>query len=230
MLAMMDVYLVPTGGEHFELYCEPASADEPVAPEGITTGWRAKLSRTFHEVLAAVEREHDAPAPETGGWMSRWRARAMRWLAEKVAEQRLLWRLRGKSQVTVHYPAGLVPTAVMGTIRGILSSDADRHRRWLVIDALGMLGSLVLVPLPGPNVPGYYFTFRVVGHFLAMRGAQHGLSAVTWNLEAQPLLAELGRLPQLPREERHRRLHAIASELGLDRLARFVERMMPGVA
>jgi hypothetical protein len=230
MVAVMDVYLVPTGREHYELYCESASADEPVAHEGAQTGWRARLTRTFHDVLAVVEREHDAPAPTTGGWMSRRRVRAMRWLAEKVAEQRLLWRLRSESHVTAFYPEGLDPARAMETIRGSLASDADRHRRWLVIDTLGMLCSLVLVPLPGPNVPGYYFTFRVVGHFLAMRGAQHGLSVVTWDLRAQPLLAELVRLPLLPREDRHRRLHAIADELGLGRLARFVERMMPGIA
>ena len=49
--------------------------------------------------------------------------------------------------------------------------DLGKHRRWLVIDALLLAVSVPLTLIPGPNVPALYFSFRVVGHFLSMRGA-----------------------------------------------------------
>ena len=40
----------------------------------------------------------------------------------------------------------------------------------------GLIVSLPFVVVPGPNVFGYFFTFTVVGHFLAFRGARRGLN------------------------------------------------------
>jgi ABC-type sugar transport system substrate-binding protein len=51
-----------------------------------------------------------------------------------------------------------------------------------------------------------------------------GLKVVTWDLQPSDLLAELGRIDHLPDAERASRVHAIAQELGLPRLARFFER------
>jgi hypothetical protein len=225
----MDVYLVPIGPDRYELYCE--SADESAAPSADHTGgiWR-RLQEKFSEVLAAVEREQDRAQPgstapaEHDGVLSRLRVRGARWLAERVAEQRLLWRLRGQHAVHAYFPSFIDDVRALEVIRRSLSADADRHLRWLVIDAIGLLFSLLLIALPGPNVVGYYFTFRVVGHFLSARGARQGLRQVTWELQSSPLLGELGGLERLPAEERASRVRAIADQLGLSRLARFFER------
>ena len=45
--------------------------------------------------------------------------------------------------------------------------------------------------IPGPNVPGFYFTFQVVGHFLSMRGAKHGLAVAPWTFKPSEDLSEL---------------------------------------
>ncbi len=181
-------------------------------------------------MLGALEREQDrlraaalAPAEPTG-LMGRLRVRGVRWLAERVAEQRLLWRLRGQTAVRAFFPAGLDSAAAHATIRASLERDSRRHLRWLVVDTVGGLFSLLLVPLPGLNLPGYYFSFRIVGHLLAIRGARQGLRVVSWDLQPSDLLAELGRLEHLPEAERAPRIRAIAQELGLPRLARFFER------
>lgn len=225
----MDVYLVPIGPDRYELYCEPA--DEPSAPAVDRTPriWR-RLQDKFSVVLATVEREQDraqqgAPAPaEHDGFLSRLRVRGLRWLAERVAEQRLLWRLRGQHAVRAYFPSFIDDARALEIIRRSLSADADRHLRWLVVDAIGLLFSLPLTPLPGPNVLGYYFTFRVVGHFLSARGARQGLRQVTWDLQASAPLGELAGLERLPADERASRVRAIADQLGLSRLARFFER------
>ena len=56
--------------------------------------------------------------------------------------------------------------------------DFEKHRFWLTIDALGFIASGLLFLVPGPNAVAYYFAFRLVGHYLSMRGARQGLSVV----------------------------------------------------
>jgi hypothetical protein len=230
IVAVMDVYLVPGGPHRFELYCESAAEPAPSRPDG-TSGLWGWLQEKFTAVLVAVEREQDrlrtAPAApvEPTGLTNRLRVRGVRWIAERIAEQRLLWRLRGQTAVRAYFPAGMEPAAAHDTVRGSLDRDARRHLRWLVIDTVGGLFSLLLVPFPGPNLPGYYFSFRIVGHLLAIHGARQGLRVVAWDLQPSGLLAELGQLERLPDAERAPRVRAIAQELGLPRLARFFERI-----
>ena len=67
--------------------------------------------------------------------------------------------------------------------RTSLQRDGDRHRNWLVIDSVLLVLSALLILVPGPNVIGYYFAFRVVGHYLSWRGARQGLDVVAWTAE-----------------------------------------------
>jgi hypothetical protein len=228
----MDVYLVPVGPDQFELYCESPDDHEPEVARGQTsTGVWRWLQDRFSDGLAAVEREYERETARIrshrqrpDGVLARIRAKCVRWLAERVAEQRLLWRLRRQSHVRALFPSHLDESTALRVIRRALQHDADRHVRWLVVDGVGMLLSGLLVPLPGPNVPGYYFTFRVVGHLLAVRGAKQGLRHVEWGLQPSAPLAALADLAGLQTEDRLARILAIERELGLTKLARFVER------
>jgi hypothetical protein len=230
---MMDVYLVPVGPERYELYCE--SDDEaPGTHDPVPSGLFRRLQERFGQMLAALEREHERERARArlqrhrgDGLLRRLRARGVRWLAERVAEQRLLWRLRGQVRVRAMYPTQLDAGRALGVIRRHLQVDADRHSRWLVIDGVGLLFSGLLMPFPGPNLLGYYFTFRVVGHLLAIRGAKQGIRKVEWVLHASPPLGRLADLGGLPAEERLEHLRAIETELGLTRFARFLERIVP---
>jgi hypothetical protein len=222
----VDVYLVPIGRGRHALYCEPVEEEGVVQAASGRTFWRRWLDR-FSEVLAAVEREHDAPhasAPRPDGFWPRLRSRVMRWMAEKVAEQRLLWRLRGRTQVRAFHPEGMDDARALSIVRGALTADFNRHKWWMVVDLVGGTLSLALTPIPGPNLVGYYFTFRIVGHFLALRGARHGLREVRWNLEPSGPLARLAAADALDSEPRTDLVRAIAAELGLPRLPRFCER------
>jgi hypothetical protein len=225
----MDVYLVPVGPRRFELYCESDAEPAPERPEGTSGLWRRWYEK-FTAILAAVEREQDGSravpraSAGPGGLASRLRARGLRWIAERIAEQRLLWRLRGQTKVRAFFPSHVDAASALEIIRETLERDSNRHLRWLAVDAVGGLFSLLLVPFPGPNLPGYYFTFRLVGHLLAIRGARQGLRAVSWDLQSSALLGELVRLDHLPQAARAQRVREVAAELGLPRLARFLER------
>ena len=110
--------------------------------------------------------------------------------------------------------------------RTSLQRDGDRHRNWLAIDSVLMVLSAALVLVPGPNVIGYYFAFRVVGHYLSWRGARQGLDVVVWKTEPSEPLAELRQAIDLNPPHRERKLSDVASRLRLDHLAAFVERII----
>ena len=216
----MDVFLIPLGAQRYELYCEPADEVDGHASATEPKGALKGLWLRFQQTLTHVER---SPAPASGtaphsapagsGWTKRLRDRALRWLAEKVAEQRLLWHLRNQSSATAYFPSDLTEGDAATVIRQMLRRDADRHRFWLIIDSVGLILSGVLVWVPGPNVLAYYFAFRVVGHYLSMRGARQGLDRVAWQYRASEALAELRAAASLTSAAREQHVSEIADRL-----------------
>ena len=110
-------------------------------------------------------------------------------------------------------------------IRRTLQRDYERHRRWLVVDTLGLIVSVPVTVVPGPNVLGLYFAFRVVGHWLSMRGAVQGLHRVSWTGRPCPPLTELRDVAILEPPARDARIHDVAARLRLRHLTTFFERV-----
>jgi len=122
----MDVYLLPSGHAHHELYCEAApsvAAGDSAAP---TSLWQ-RMSNVFHRVLAEGERVREAPH-ESPASHSRARRFVTRKLAEAVAEQRLLWNLRGETRVRLFHADAVPPQAAIAETRRLLGADRDKHR------------------------------------------------------------------------------------------------------
>ncbi len=218
----MDVYAVPVGAGRHELYCE---VDEPPgldAGGGISPGFAARLVRRFRQTLADAERERQRPGREpTGTWTGRLGRWLMRHMAEAIAEQRLLWHLRGLTAATLVHPADLDER--------VLGRDRDRHARWLLVDGvLAAITGPLFFFVPGPNLIAYYFVFRAVGHFFAWRGARRGLDQVSWRFEASEPLGELRAALDLPAADRAARLGQVEAALRLRHLAAFVNRVSVG--
>jgi hypothetical protein len=232
----MDVFLVPLGAAHYELYTEdiepePEPDDEPL-PAGFVARVRfrispARLKGKFTQMLAAAERERrrDAASRAGDGWTARMKSRAMRWVAEAIAEQRLLWNLRGVAAARFLFPDDMTEAAATAVLRAQLARDFDKHRLWLAVDSLLMTGSLALVLVPGPNIVGYYFAFRVVGHYFSLRGARNGLNAVRWTNESSTPLSELRPLSRLDPAARLEKVEQVAAHLHLDHFATFFQRV-----
>jgi hypothetical protein len=223
----MDVFLVPVASDRYELYCEEPDEPQPhdAAPP---TGFVRRLVHRFRELLAEAERERrrggptsaDAPQPFT----ARVRARIMRYVAESIAEQRLLWQLRGRTDAALFYPDDLTDAHAREILRRQLNRDFERHRFWLAIDSVGLIASGALMLLPGPNIVAYYFAFRMVGHFLSVRGARQGITKVTWSTNASTPLATLRGMIGMPPEVRADRVHEVATTLRLEHLPAFFQR------
>jgi hypothetical protein len=224
----MEVYLVPVGADRHELYCETAhEVTDPDRPRG----YFARLHDRFRAVVDHVERERHQPAPLPSpgtGRIARLLARArrgsIRWIAEKIAEQRVLWQLGGERNVVAVVPDDLDPDAALAILHGMLARDASRHGRWLIVNAIAFVLSGVLTPIPGPNLVAYYFAFRVVGHYLSRRGARDGLISVEWEVRRSADLSDLRRAISLGPADRERHVRAVAARLRLLHLAAFFDR------
>jgi K+-H+ exchange-related protein len=230
----MDVFLVPVGADRHELYCEEPDDvhdDAAQAPRGFFGGLKHRfgaraLKHRFSAMLADAERERrrGRAVKEHQGFAARLKARTMRWVAEAVAEQRLLWHLRRQTAATFFFPDDLDEPVAVAELRRQLARDFDKHRFWLIVDSLGFIASGVFFFVPGPNVVSYYFAFRMVGHYLSLRGAKHGLHVVSWMNEPSAPLAALRAAIALAPGARAQRLEDLAAELRLEHLPSFVER------
>lgn len=225
----MDVFLIPTGANRYELYCEIPDADER-GDEPAPTGFLRGLVQQFRDMLAEAERERHRPpserASEPSSWYQRVRRQAMCRIAETIAEQRLLWHVRRQETASAVYPDDLSVEAAREILRASMQADFEKHRKWLIIDTLLMIASGLLILIPGPNIIGYYLAFRVVGHFLSMRGALHARDVVRWHYRPSSLLAELRQTIAMEPQEREARVTDIAARLRLERLAPFFTRML----
>lgn len=219
------MFLVPVGIERYELYCEEPEESAPApAP---SSGLLKRLVYRFRELLAEAERERrrgSGSEAAPAGLGSRVKARTLRWVAESIAEQRLLWQLRGRTQAILVYPDDLRESQAIEILRRQLTRDFERHRFWLAIDGLGLAGSAVLVLVPGPNIVAYYFAFRIVGHFLSVRGARQGLVKVVWQPESSAPLSALRSVVTVAPDARAEQVHAVAATLRLEHLASFFQR------
>ena len=221
----MDVYLVPIASDRFESYYEAPDDDAPVeSAEGL--GFFGRLRVRFHTQLKDAERaRHQAAPEEPKTFLGRMQKRSLRWLAERIGEQRLLWHLRKADSATLHVDADMNPREAEGVMRAAMKRDADRHLRLLAVHSLGLIASAPVAFVPGPNVLGYLFSFTVMGHFLAWRGARRGLHDVKWQVEPNTALTDLRGAFVLGAEDRHRVIHDVAHRLHMPKLARFVEQM-----
>jgi hypothetical protein len=221
----MDVYLVPIGGDRYELYCEAADEPHEVGQEP-SGGFFHRLMHRFRATLAEAEHERRRghPEPAHASWTARARARGLRWISESIAEQRLLWNLRRQTHARLYYPDDLEQPHAARVLRSQLGRDYDKHRFWLIVDSLGFVASGLLMLVPGPNLVAYYFAFRLVGHYLSLRGAKNALHAITWSHEPSAPLSELRHAVDLDDEVRERRVLDVASRLRLEHLASFFKR------
>ena len=233
------VFLVPIGSGRFELYTEPPQDHLPGAASRAHDGmpgspkpktrqgvWR----RTIHRLeerwrQAAHAAAHANASGNAAGRLASARDWLVRRIAESIAEQRTLWSLRGVTVASFVYPSDLSDASAAAVRERLLAHAARHHRWWLVFNIAGVAVTAVLVLLPGPNVIGYYFLFRVVGHWLSWRGARQGLERIAWRGRVEPALTALGALAHLPRDERAEQVASLAAGLQLPRLAAFFDRV-----
>jgi hypothetical protein len=178
------VYLVPIGSGRYELYSElpDTPAEEAPAPDGVIARAWHSLHQRWRRAVDAAER---APEQGTDGKLGRARHWLVRRIAESIDEQRTLWSLRGVIAASFIYPSDLSANTAASVRAQLLAQARSLHGWWLVANLVGVAATAILVLLPGPNVIGYYFLFRTIGHYLSWRGARQAIERIVWQSRAE---------------------------------------------
>lgn len=221
----MDVFVIPMGLDKYELYFEPSQEEEPDA-EPPSSGVFGRLRQKFTFMLRAAEERQRRPGKERAqGWLAWAQDRTLGWVAERIAEQRLLWHLRRQTEAAVIHPPDMTLDEALTVVKRMLKGDYDRHRLWLIVDTIGFALSGVFFFVPGPNMIAYFFAFRLVGHWLSMRGAAQGIRRILWIGKPCPPLGALREARSLDPQARRQRVDEVARELRLQRLTAFYVRL-----
>ena len=131
------------------------------------------------------------------------------WVAERIAEQRLLWNLRKQTEVVLAHPQDMTFEQVSPLSGGACSTTMSGTGCGSF--SIRFVGRVCRTrTVTGPNILAYYFIFRVVGHWLSMRGARQGLDRVTFSCRPCPPLTELRELIPPGAAAREERIHDIA--------------------
>ena len=235
----MEVFIIPVGRDRYELYCEASIEADALdvdtdAVGSVPAGVIDRLRQRFAALLRVAEdwpqRRRDGLAAAEGtepkaGFFKGVQERIFGWVARRIAEQRLLWHLRRQTSAVAVHPQDMTFEQVLTLIHRTLQRDYERHRVWLMVHSLALVASGPLALVPGPNMLAYYFAFRVVGHWLSMRGAAQGLRRVGWSGRPCPPLTELRDVAMLEPLVRDARVHDVAARLRLPHLTVFFERM-----
>jgi hypothetical protein len=89
------------------------------------------------------------------------------------ADESTLIHLRAASAIEIHHPAAMSSEEARSHWVDYLARCRRRHLPWLWFNALLSPVTLLLAPLPGPNLIGYWFAYRAVRDILALMGVRH---------------------------------------------------------
>src|SRR4051794_26857523 len=138
----MDVFVIPVGPDQYELYCEqPFTADSQSA--AVATGFVGRIQQRFEDLLRRAEQWEPPHAQQPRGLVARVQDRAMGWVAERIAEQRLLWNLRRETIVTAAHPDDLPLGQVRAIVHRLLQQDLGPPPRWARVRGVLFLGTFV---------------------------------------------------------------------------------------
>jgi hypothetical protein len=87
------------------------------------------------------------------------------------ASDRFVRRLQKFKKIKVMLNQPIDPAVVRTRVKEMLRDRSYHHLRWLIVDLLILPFTLVMMPVPGPNLIGYYLLFRVYSHWKAYRSA-----------------------------------------------------------
>lgn len=209
----MKIYLLNLDGGRCAFYSEGPETvveKEIAAPRAGMRGWAERRYKSLQIILTESEK----------GVGLRVR-RIWEWLQKRIPpDEPVLRSLRGVSAVVLHHPPTFTEEETRSLWQAYLKNRQGRHMFWFIINALVSPLTLLLAPLPGPNIIGYWFVYRSACHMLARLGARNARSEqVTTEFLAND---ELDGAVCLKDEER---IASLSSSFGLQGLEEFIKRI-----
>jgi hypothetical protein len=165
----VKIFLISLDDGHYLFYSEGPDViidNEPIISRRGIRGWVERKYKSLQVILNESEK----------GVGLRMR-RIWQWLQKRIPpDEPILRSLRGALAITLYHPPVLAPEKSMAMWVGYLKERQGRHMFWFIMNALVTPLTLLLAPVPGPNIIGYWFVYRAVCHLLARLGARHARS------------------------------------------------------
>jgi len=212
----VKIYLLSLADGRWVFYSEGletvAESESAVARRGLR-GWAERKYKSLQVILNESEK----------GVGLRMR-RTWEWLQKRTApDEPALRALRSVRAIELYYPPTLTEEETRSLWTDYLKSRQGRHTFWFGVNAFISPLTVLLAPLPGPNLIGYWFVYRAVCHWLARLGARQSRSeqATTAFLSTAALASSFGVTDD-------ERIAGLASEFGLSGLDAYLKRMRAG--
>lgn len=208
----MKIYLLSLDGGRCVFYSEKpetVAETESVAPRRGMRGWAERRYKSLQAIL--TESEKGVGLRVRHIW---------EWLQKRIPpDEPVLRSLRGVSAVVLHHPLTFTEEETRSLWQAYLKSRQGRHMFWFIGNALVSPLTLVLAPLPGPNVIGYWFVYRSVCHLLARLGARNARSE-----QVTTKFLSNGELDGTFGAKDDERIASLSSSFGFQGLDDFVKR------
>jgi hypothetical protein len=212
----VKIYLLRLDPNHAFFYAE--SAPEPTGAEAGAqrrglAAWLDRRWRIWRQRLVEAE-------SRTGHLLRSIEHRLLRFVA---ADEAMLRAFRtAKPELLIH-PQKISKDSARQFWRHYLAREQRRHLFWLAINLVLLPPAVLLAVLPGPNVFGFWFAFRVAGHGLALAGIRQARRAIG-GLLLEPC-AVLDRPLKDPEGADAEQLRHVANTCGLGQLRSYLERL-----
>ncbi len=145
-------------------------ADEP--PEQDAAPGRGLAGRLLTRWHRFQETFRQADAGVMG-----WCRRIWVWLHSRTQpDEPLLFRLRTTNRLDLHHPLSQSGAETSMAWQAYLTGRRRRHAIRMIANSLiAPIAGLLLFPLPGPNLIGYWFAYRAIHHTLLIGGIRRAL-------------------------------------------------------
>jgi hypothetical protein len=214
MECLVKIYLLSLDSGRCVFYSEGPEAivesETAVAARGGVRGWVERKYKSLQVILNESEK----------GVGLRMR-RAWEWLQKRISpDEPVLRSLRGVAEIELYYPLAFTEEETRALWREYLKGRQGRHTFWSAVNALVSPLTLLLAPLPGPNLIGYWFVYRAVCHWLARLGARNAR-----NDQVTTRFLSTGALEGSFGAGDDERIASLSSSFGLYGLDSFIKRM-----
>ena len=182
----MKIFLLPISRDHYLFYSE--------GPESIVEAEKetASLREDFGGVRKWAERKYEslqAVLLKSESGVGLRMRRVWEWLQRRAGpDESLLRSLRGAEAIKLYHPSDLTKEAARTRWMSYLAGRRRHHTLWLILNGLITPATILLAPIPGPNILGYWFVYRAICHTLALLGMQRAtageISTETFSADA----------------------------------------------
>jgi Mitochondrial K+-H+ exchange-related len=210
---LVKIYLLSLDSGRCVFYSEgpeTVAEAEIIAPRSGLRGWAERRYKSLQAILTESEK----------GVGLRVR-RIWEWLQKRIPpDEPALRALRGVRAVVLYHSPSFTEEEARTLWQAYLKSQQGRHMFWFVANAVTSPLTLVLAPLPGPNVIGYWLVYRSACHMLARLGARNarGEQVTTAFLSNGALDGSFGTKDD-------ERIASLSSSFGLQGLDDFIKRI-----